>query len=344
MRIDMNKVLITGGAGFIGSNLARYILENDYVNKVVIYDNLSRVGVEKNLEWLRRCYGNRLDVKIDDVRNYEKLKEVMKDIDVIYHCAAQTAVTTSIINPREDFEINALGTLRVLEAAKNAKTDPILAFTSTNKVYGETENVEIVERDMRYDYKHLKEGISESQPLDFYSPYGCSKGAADQYVRDYYRIYDLKTVVFRMSCIYGPGQFGNEDQGWVAHFIISAVMDRPLMIYGDGKQVRDILFVEDLCKAFVLATENISKTKGKVYNIGGGRENTISLLELLSYLGELLKNKIEYSFDNWRHGDQRVYYSDISKAKKDFGWIPRISKEDGIVKLFNWIVENKSLF
>lgn len=335
--------LITGGAGFVGCNVANTLLNNG--NEVVVFDNLSRRGTEKNLKWLRENHENVVFVK-GDVRDYEEIEKITKDIDVLYHIAGQVAVTTSVTNPKEDFEVNALGTFNVLEAARHANTDPIFIFTSTNKVYGGMEGVLIEEQKQteRYDYKDLKSGTAESMQLDFHSPYGCSKGAADQYVRDYSRIYGLKNVVFRMSCIYGFRQFGNEDQGWIAHFIISSILDRSLTIYGDGKQIRDILFVDDLVRAFEYATENIGKIKGRIYNIGGGPSNTISLLELIDYLEDLLGKKIEYSFDDWRPGDQKVYYTDVSKAKEDFGWVPEVSKEEGIRRLFYWAIENKHLF
>ena len=331
-------ILITGGVGFIGSNLSNYFLEKG--EDITIYDNFSRSGVERNADWLKENHPNVKIIK-GDTRDYDTLKKVAEDADAIYHTAAQVAVTTSVTNPREDFEINALGTFNVLEAARNAKTDPVVIFTSTNKVYGGMEEVKVVEKETRYDYSDLPYGCPESQPLDFHSPYGCSKGAADQYVRDYARIYGLKSVVFRMSCIYGLHQFGTEDQGWVAFFTVASVFDKPLTIYGDGKQIRDILFIDDLVNAFDLATQNINKTKGCVYNMGGGPDNTISLLELLDYLKELTGKKKEVPFDDWRPGDQKVYYCDIRKAKREFGWKPKVSKKEGIKRLYNWIQENK---
>jgi CDP-paratose 2-epimerase len=333
------KYLITGGLGLVGCHLTNALLSEQ--NEVVVFDNMSRRGVEKNLSWLKEKHKDFEFIK-GDIRDAETLSKAMEDVDVVYHTAGQVAVTTSITNPRDDFEINVLGTFNALEAARNAKTDLIFIFTSTNKVYGNMEDVLIEEQGVRYDYKDMKNGITEKMPLDFHSPYGCSKGAADQYVRDYSRIYGIKSVVFRMSCIYGTRQYGNEDQGWVAHFVISSVLNKPLTIYGDGKQVRDILFVKDLVNAFKLTTGNINKTKGEVYNIGGGPKNVISLLELIKYLEELLGRRIDYSFDTWRPGDQRVYYSNISKAAKDFGWHPYIPKEEGIKRLFDWVNENKA--
>ena len=334
-------ILITGGAGFIGSNLADYFLSRG--EDVTIYDNLSRKGVERNAEWLK---SNHPKIKVikGDTRDFDSLKNAAENADAIYHTAGQVAVTTSVENPREDFEINALGAFNVLEAARAAKTDPVIIFTSTNKVYGGMEDVKVVEKESRHDYDGLPYGAAESQPLDFHSPYGCSKGAADQYVRDYARIYGLKNVVFRMSCIYGTRQFGTEDQGWVAYFTLASIFNWPLTIFGDGKQIRDILFVSDLVNAFDLATQKISKTKGDIFNIGGGPANTISLLELLDYLAQLTGKKKEVPFADWRPGDQKVYYSDIRKAKRVFGWEPKIAKKDGIRILFDWIQENKSLW
>jgi len=334
----MMKILITGGAGFVGSHLAEYYLSDGH--DVTILDNLSRTNF--NLECLREHFP--VKVVKGNIEDFDTVKRAVKDKDLICHTAGQVAVTTSVADPVMDFKINALGTLNVLEAIRQTDSDPALIFTSTNKVYGAMKGVEIIQKDTRYDYKDLKNGVSELQPLDFYSPYGCSKGCADQYVRDYHRIYDLKTVVFRMSCIYGTRQFGNEDQGWVAHFVISSVLGNPLTIYGDGKQIRDILFIDDLVRAFTLSMNKINRTKGEIYNIGGGKENTISLLELIEYLENLLGRKIGYSLGDWRPGDQKVYYSDIRKAEKDFDWRPAIAKEEGIKKLFDWIVENEQLF
>ena len=336
------KTLVTGGAGFIGSNLTNRLLNEN--NDVVVFDNLSRKGTEKNLHWLRSQHGKNFKLIKGDIRDYSAVKEAVKGIDLIYHCAAQVAVTTSVTNPREDFDINALGALNILEAAREYGNNPIIIFTSTNKVYGGMEDLITIEKNNRYEYKDHPSGISEDRTLDFHSPYGCSKGAADQYVRDYARIYGMRTVVFRMSCIYGPRQFGNEDQGWVAHFIISSILNRPLIIYGDGKQIRDILFVDDLINAFTLATKKIDAIKGNIYNIGGGYKNTMSLLELIEKIEDNLGKKINYSFDKWRPGDQPVYVSGIEKAYKDFGWKPNINKDEGFNRLFTWISEHKDLF
>lgn len=331
-----------GGAGFVGCNLASHYLAKG--NKVTVFDNFSRKGTRLNLEWLRSLNPSGLKVVEGDIRtDLDKLSSQMECVDAVFHLTAQVAVTTSIENPREDFEINALGTLNVLEAIRLSRRKPVLIFASTNKVYGGMEDVGIIENNGRYQFKDYRCGIPESMTLDFHSPYGCSKGAADQYVRDYSRIYGLRTVVFRQSCIYGPHQFGVEDQGWVAHFTISAVLGRPITIYGDGKQVRDILYVNDLCRAFELATNNVGRISGQIYNIGGGPNNQVSLLEVIAVLEELMQHKVEYSFDNWRPGDQEVFVCDITRAKKDFGWEPRIDVRAGIRRLYDWVRESKGL-
>lgn len=333
----MAKILVTGGAGFVGSNLVNaLLLEGEHV---VVYDSLARPGTERNLEWLESAHSTeRLEIVRADIRDAQALHEAVEGVGTIYHLAGQVAVTTSVEEPRQDFEVNALGTLNVLEAARLSGRQPVVVFTSTNKVYGAVEDVSVVELPSRYAFRDLDHGISESQPLDFHSPYGCSKGAADQYVRDYWRIYGLPTVVFRMSCIYGPRQFGNEDQGWVAHFMISAANDRPITIYGDGKQVRDILFVDDLVRAFQLAVDRIETTAGEVYNIGGGPDNTLSVwAEFGETLAGLAREKIHASFDAWRPGDQPCYVSDNRKAARDMGWLAEIDKDAGLTRLWDWV-------
>ncbi len=337
------KAVITGGAGFIGTNLAASLAEQG--NQVVIFDNLSRKGTTKNAEWLTNKYSNVTLAKGDLRTDQPIMDEIVADADAIYHLAGQVAVTTSVSNPREDFDINALGTFNLLEAIRlHAQKQPVLIYSSTNKVYGGMEEVKIVEQAGRYTYQDYPQGISEDQLIDFHSPYGCSKGAADQYVRDYARIYGLRSVVFRQSCIYGPRQFGIEDQGWVAWFTIAALAEKAVTVYGDGKQVRDVLYVDDLVRAFQMATEKIDITAGKVYNIGGGSANTMSLLELLDYLGEYYGRPIAHSFGDWRPGDQPVYISNIAKAKNEFGWAPTVTARDGVKKLTEWVKENKGLF
>jgi CDP-paratose 2-epimerase len=333
--------LITGGAGFIGVNLADKILSQG--KNVLVFDNLSREGVENNLNWLKNKYPETLQVMIADVRNRAALKEAVEGAEQVFHFAAQVAVTSSLTDPLHDFDINALGTLNLLEAIRNSKHKPPLVFTSTNKVYGELDDLGIIMNGTRYNPENVyyeKNGIGEERNLDFHSPYGCSKGVADQYVIDYARTYGLKTVVFRMSCIYGPHQFGTEDQGWVAHFLIQALKNNPIILYGDGKQVRDILFVDDLVNAFLLAQKNLDKLSGKAFNMGGGVSNTVSLLELVELIENISGIKPVYSFSEWRPGDQKYYVSDFSTFKSATGWSPKVSTKEGIQLLYNWLVEN----
>jgi len=336
--------LITGGAGFVGTNLAKRLLEEG--KRVLILDNLSRSGVERNLQWLEDNYGDRLEVYVGDIRNLQMVKMLMRQANEVFHFAAQVAVTTSLDFPINDFEINARGIVNVLEAIRTQDNPPPLVFTSTNKVYGGLEDLQFIADGSRYnpsDKNILKNGISEARPLDFHSPYGCSKGAADQYVIDYARTYGLQAVVFRMSCIYGPHQYGTEDQGWVAHFAIRAIENKPISIYGDGKQVRDVLFVEDLVDAFLLAQKHMPEISGQAFNIGGGPENTTSLLELLQTIGEFQGHKIPLNFDNWRPGDQHYYVSDIRKFRKATGWYPKHSVQEGVSKLYRWLCEARGL-
>lgn len=338
------RILVTGGAGFIGSNLVHSLLSDGY--DVSVFDNLSRKGSRINAAWLASVHGKAFRLIEGDVRDFRAVAEAVRDKDRVYHFAAQVAVTTSVTEPRDDFEINALGTFNVLEAARTVADHPVVLFTSTNKVYGGMEDVVISELATRHMYRDFPEGMDESRPLDFHSPYGCSKGAADQYARDYYRIYGIPTIVFRMSCIYGTRQFGVEDQGWVAHFVISAVKGRPISIYGDGKQVRDILFADDLIRAMRLAPERLDRTAGQVYNIGGGAANTLSVwVEFKEILGRLAGKPVEAAaWGPWRPGDQLVYVSNCAKAKETFGWEPQVSKEEGIARLWNWVRDNPMLF
>ncbi|HEX7048994.1 MAG TPA: GDP-mannose 4,6-dehydratase [Longimicrobiales bacterium] len=333
--------LITGGAGFIGSNLADALLRRG--QRVLIYDNLSRLGAERNLRWLLSRHPGRLEVEIGDVRDADGVRRVVRRAHTVYHLAAQVAVTSSVVDPGHDFSVNAGGTLNVLQAARPLADPPAVLFTSTNKVYGELAGVAAVPNGTRYLFRDGRRGITESQPLDFYSPYGCSKGAADQYVRDYARIYELPTTVFRMSCIYGPRQFGTEDQGWVAHFVISALAGQTITLYGDGKQVRDILFVDDLIEAMLRSVEAARQKPGRVFNVGGGVRNTISLLELLDLLEAELGRRIERRHAPWRPGDQRIYVSDIGKIGRELGWQPRVAKEEGLHRLVTWIRENATI-
>lgn len=337
------RLLITGGAGFIGANCANHFANQGH--EVIIFDNLSRVGSEKNLEWIKRKCS--VEFVKGDLRRYQDLVDIIAQkgpFDLVLHMAAQVAVTTSVTRPREDFEINAIGTFNLLEALRQHNPETTLIYASTNKVYGEMEDLNIIEIDGRYMYQDSPEGVDEERNLDFHSPYGCSKGAADQYCRDYFRIYGLKTIVMRQSCIYGYRQFGVEDQGWVAWFCIAAVMGKQITIYGDGKQIRDILFIDDLVRVFELAYEKRDQIAGKVYNIGGGPLNTLSLHELIRHLEKLKDEKLPLTYDDWRPGDQKVFVSNISLAENDFGWKPVVGVEEGVKKLYNWVNENKQLF
>jgi CDP-paratose 2-epimerase len=338
-----DNYLITGGAGFIGTNLADYYLSKD--KRVIIFDNFCRDGAEENVRWLQRRHGKRLTVVRGDIRtvSMDLLKSV-ENVEVVFHLAAQVAVTTSVAKPREDFEVNALGTFNILEAVRLSLSKPIVVYSSTNKVYGKMVDLEVIERDGRYTYARVDHGISETRPIDLYSPYGCSKGIGDQYVIDYARIYGLKTVVFRQSCIYGPHQFGMEDQGWVAWFAIRALQQLPITIYGDGKQVRDVLYVDDLIAAYDAAVASISNTDGQAYNIGGGPASTLSLMELINLLEQEFGYRLEHTFAEWRPGDQLVFVSDIQKSMSDFGWKPLMSPRIGIARLVDWLRQNQQLF
>ncbi len=338
------KFLITGGAGFIGSNYVSRLLQRG--EQVTIFDNLSRAGSRLNLEWLRVTYGDKAFKLVNgDVRDAKAIHDASREANVIVHLAAQVAVTTSVTRPREDFEINAYGTFNVMEAARASKNRPIVLYASTNKVYGGMDDVAIVEQPTRYAYADLPLGAPETQPLDFHSPYGCSKGSGDQYVRDYHRIYDLPTVVFRQSCIYGTRQFGVEDQGWVAWFVIAAVTGRQISLYGDGKQVRDVLFVEDLLDVYDAALDKIGVAAGQVYNIGGGSANTLSVwTEFCPMLEKLIGHPLDVRYDDWRPGDQKVYVSDIRKVENELGWKPRTGVKAGLQRLYDWVSANRSLF
>lgn len=338
----MKRLLITGGAGFIGVNFADYFAQRGW--QVTILDNLSRTGTAENLAWVQQAHPEIRFVKADVRYDQAILEAEVAQHDSVYHLAAQVAVTTSVARPREDFEINALGTLNVLEAVRLANPQAAILYASTNKVYGGMEGVAIEEGETQYRYRDYPEGMSEEQPLDFHSPYGCSKGAADQYVHDYGRIYGLQTVVFRQSCIYGPRQFGIEDQGWIAWFTIAALMRRPITIYGDGKQVRDVLYIDDLARAWELATENIDRVRGQIFNIGGGRNSLLAVREVFPHLEAQLGRTIDVSFGDWRPGDQRVYMSDIRKAQRLLGWEPKIMPTEGIARLIAWAQENTEVF
>ncbi len=337
------KLFITGGAGFIGCNSADHFLRQGH--EVVVFDNLSRAGTPANLAWLQANHGERLSFIEGDIRHYEQVAQAIGGADVALHLASQVAVTTSVLNPREDFEINALGTFNVLEAVRHQAPEAAVLYASTNKVYGGMAGVGVKEENGRYAYIDYPQGISETYPLDFHSPYGCSKGAGDQYMLDYARIYGLRTLVFRQSCIYGRRQFGVEDQGWVAHFVIAALFNRPISIYGDGKQVRDLLNVTDLIAAYEAGLEKIDALKGTALNIGGGPQNTLSVwTEFGPLLASLTGHDVPISHHAWRPGDQRVFIADIRKAKELLNWEPTISPQAGITDLYRWVESHKTLF
>ena len=337
--------IVTGGAGFIGSNTVHRLLREG--NRVVVIDNLSRPGSRRNLDWLQQAGGD-LAFVLQDIRDFDGLRRALRPHrapGALLHFAAQVAVTTSVTDPRQDFEVNALGTFNLLEALRVEGLDPTMLFTSTNKVYGPLAHLRVEETDTRYRYADLPEGVGETTPLDFYSPYGCSKGTADQYVHDYGRIYGMRTVVFRNSCIYGIRQFGVEDQGWLAWFIIAALKGKPISIYGDGKQVRDLLFIDDLVEVMLRAVTRPEVSAGQVYNIGGGPSRTVSVWkEFGPMLERRLEKAIPVSVHDWRPGDQKVYVSDIRKASRDFGWEPKVDVAEGVGRLYDWVNENRALF
>src|SRR5438477_5671084 len=314
------RILISGGAGFLGVNAAVHLIKEGWA--ATLLDNLSRPGTERNLKWLITRYPNRTTFIKEDVRNAAALAEHVRDQDAILHLAGQVAVTTSLVDPNTDFDINARGTLNVLEAVRLHNHDAPLVFASTNKVYGKLD--------------HNNGPCTEAQPIDFHSPYGCSKGSADQYVRDYARCFQMNTVVLRQSCIYGSHQYGTEDQGWGAHFVHSILKGRPLDIYRGGTQVRDLLDARDLSALYALAIDKIGITRGEIYNVGGGPENQRNLIEVIAQIGDLVNKKAQYTFSEWREGDQAYYVSDISKAKKELGWEPRIQFDRGLKDLVAW--------
>jgi CDP-paratose 2-epimerase len=337
----MNRALITGGAGFIGTNLASRLLAGG--ESVRILDDLSRPGVEANLSCLSRWHDGRLEVVVGDVRDPGVCADAVRGVDSVYHLAAQVAVTTGLKAPLHDFEVNLCGTFTLLEAVRARPRPPAVIFTSTNKVYGGLDDVELEVAGHRYqpvDRALRRRGISEARPLNFCTPYGCSKGAADQYVLDYAKSYGVPTAVFRMSCIYGPHQCGNEDQGWVAHFAISAIEGEPITLYGDGRQVRDVLYVDDLVEAFLAARARIGRLAGGAFNIGGGPEQAVSLLEVLERVGSLHGGAPQVRFGPWRAGDQRYYVTDTSRFRQATGWRPRVRPAAGIERLHQWLLSS----
>ena len=342
MGVDNREtVLITGGAGFVGSNLAEHLLSHTDV-RVRILDNLSRRGVIHNIDWLAGLADNvRLEIIEGDVRDAAAVRKAVRGASEIYHLAAQVAVTTSVGDPVTDFEVNALGTLNVLEAARTSGRNPFVLFTSTNKVYGSLDGVPVAADGTRYEARRPNfAGVTEQEPLDFHSPYGCSKGSADQYVRDYARIYGLDTVVFRMSCIAGPRQFGNEDQGWVAHFLYSVLQGRSITICGDGLQVRDILHVHDLVDAMRAARATRERTRGEVYNLGGGMSRTVSVIELLHECELRTGLALHLAYTDVRPGDQPLYISSTAKLESHTGWKARRSLSDILDSIERFWQEN----
>ena len=335
------KIIVTGVAGFIGSHAAERYLSRG--NTVVGIDNMSRPGNSSNLKFLRGLGREHFQFYTADIRSASEIDRIFSEHDdagVVVHEAGQVAVTTSVANPRLDFDSNALGTLNLLEATRLRTPGAIFLFASTNKVYGGLEHIAVRETPARYEYSSLANGISESEPLDFHSPYGCSKGAAEQYVRDYFRIYGLRTVAFRQSCIYGTRQYGLEDQGWVAWFTIASLLDRPITIYGDGKQVRDILWVGDLIDLYERAADRIEVSAGQIYNAGGGSGMSISLQELLGMLERALGRPIPRLNSDWRPGDQRIFIADSAKARRELDWSPAVTPAQGLPALIEWTKAN----
>lgn len=331
-------VLVTGGAGFIGTNVADRLLTMGH--RVIVLDNLSRAGVDQNALWLQRRHGSNIKIIVGDVRDPHDVRRALEGVEHVFHLAAQVAVTTSLADPRSDFEVNASGTLNVLEEIRRTARPPSLIFTSTNKVYGGLDDVSLTQVSGRYkpsDPNIAANGIGEDRALDFHSPYGCSKGCADQYVIDYGRTMGLRTLVFRMSCIYGPHQFGTEDQGWLAHFLIRSLDRQSITIYGDGRQVRDVLFIDDLVDAFLLAWRNIEELSGRAFNIGGGVDNTVSLTEVIDAIANLHGVRPRLFFEPSRPGDQRYYVSDISAFREAVGWNPEVKPAVGLRRLSEWL-------
>lgn len=342
-RAPKRPVLITGGAGFIGTNLARRLARER--KSIVILDNLNRPGVERNLESLLESHGNQVEVSVSDIRDLPTVTRLVQSAEQVYHFAAQVAVTTSLEAPREDFDVNLNGTLNILESLREMDHPPPLLFTSTNKVYGALDDVALQRIDGRYQpvSEYFAQGISEQQSLDFHSPYGCSKGAADQYVLDYARSYGVPAIAFRMSCVYGPHQFGTEDQGWVAHFLIQALQGKPLTLYGDGHQVRDLLFVEDLVDAMITAQQHMPALAGRAFNMGGGVENSTSLLEIVARIERLTGRPCKYSLADWRLGDQHYYVSDTRLFQQLTGWRASTDIDSGLHRLHAWLTKDSSV-
>jgi CDP-paratose 2-epimerase len=333
-------ILITGGCGFIGCNLADTLARRG--DKVIAFDNLSRAGVRENAQWLKFRHGDLVSIVTGDIRDSISVIEAVRGARGVLHLAAQVAVTGSLQDPVEDFEINARGTLNTLEAIRLHNPSAPIIFASTNKVYGRLVSDEQIKKAGRRHVPAVAQfasGVGEDAPLDFYSPYGCSKGAADQYVRDYARVYGLNAAVLRMSCIYGPRQFGTEDQGWLAHFMLRSILGEPLTIFGDGLQVRDALHVSDAARAWLTVFDNIETVRGRVFNLGGGQNNSISLLELIDEISQMRGAVPSLRFDEWRPGDQPWYVSRIDAIASAVGWKPQIPLRQGLQSLLQWLEE-----
>ena len=337
-------ILVTGGAGFIGSNLADRLAHMG--QPVIVYDALSRPGVETNLRWLQSRHGQQIEAIHADIRDEARLADAAARAGAVFHLAAQVAVTTSLVDPRDDFQINIAGTLNLLDALRTRNPDAPLIFASTNKVYGDLADLDFaLERD-RYepvDPDVRAHGIGEARPLDFHTPYGCSKGAADQYVLDYARSFGLRAAVLRMSCIYGQRQMGTEDQGWVAHFLIRALEGRAIALFGDGCQVRDILDVSNAVDAYLAAWARIDAVSGRAFNLGGGPANAVSLRQLLAHIGDLTGRAVELQYEDWRAGDQRYFVADTRAADEALGLGPKVPWRDGVAWLASWLAETRGL-
>ena len=343
LRDDGRPILITGGAGFIGCNIAARLASEGH--EVRVYDALSRPGVERNLAWLKQRHASKIATIVGDVRDEDELVRAAADVKAVFHMAAQVAVTTSLADPREDFEINVKGTINVLDAVRVRRDRVPVIFASTNKVYGDFADLEFASNGDRYEPQGpLREtGIDESRPLDFHTPYGCSKGAADQYVLDYCRSFDIPSVVFRMSCIYGQRQMGTEDQGWVAHFLIRAIEGRPITLYGDGRQVRDILDVSNAVDAYVSALSRIERVRGSVFNLGGGAANAISLLQLTNEIRHIVGRDIDIRFEDWRPGDQRWFVANSAAASAALGLGAPTEWRTGVARLADWLAGERNI-
>lgn len=337
-------VLVTGGAGFIGCNIADKLAGEGH--DVLIYDALSRPGVETNLEWLKERHPDRIASIVADIRDEDELARAAREAKAVFHMAAQVAVTTSMVDPREDFEINLKGTVNLLDALRQREEPVPLVFASTNKVYGDLGNIEFRLQGDRYvptDENVAVHGISEQRPLDFHTPYGCSKGAADQYVLDYARSYSVPTAVLRMSCIYGHRQMGTEDQGWVAHFLIRALEDQQITLYGDGYQVRDILNVSNAVQAYLNCWRHIDRVQGRAFNLGGGPANAVSLRELIAYMSDLLGREIDVRYEDWRAGDQRYFVADTRLATQELGLSRSVPWKRGVAELAEWLCRHRGI-